>query len=278
MAQDIDITDNKYPLLLSKIPDPPKILYFKDKIHKDIFKNCLAVVGSRKMSLYGRRVINYIFSTLSKKVTIVSGFMYGVDAYAHETALRLGLKTIVVMPCGIDYIHPEDQKDLYKKILDSQGLILSEYPSDFKPKLWTYPKRNRIVAGLCMATLVVEADLHSGSLITANLAHSYGREVFVVPGSIFSNLSRGKIQISNLFAKEVCSGSEINKYLCLESFGIADSEYKGTPIIKLLNSIPLSIDEISENLSKPVSEVSSEITDLSIKGLISEEGGKFYAC
>lgn len=272
------MTDNKYPLLLGKIPDPPKTLYFKGKLDKDIIKKCLAVVGSRKMSLYGKRVINHVFSTLSKKITIVSGFMYGVDAYAHETALRVGLKTIVVMPCGIDYIHPEDQKGLYKKILDSQGLILSEYPSDFKPKLWTYPKRNRIVAGLSMAVLVVEADLHSGSLITANLAHSYGRDVFVIPGSIFSDLSRGKIQISNLFAKEISSGSEINKYLCLESSSANTSGYKITPIIELLNSTPLTIDEISENLSRPVTEISSEITDLSIKGLVSEEGGRFYAC
>lgn len=230
------------------------------------------------MSLYGRRVINHIFSTLSKKITIVSGFMYGVDVCSHEAALRHNLKTVAVMPCGIDYIHPEDQKNLYNSILSSGGLILSEYPADFKPKLWTYPKRNRIVAGLSKATLVIEAGANSGSLITAELANSYGREVFVVPGSIFSDLSTGKTHISNLFANSISSGCEINKFFGLEVSVVDNSEYKCNSIITLLNASPLTAGEISEALCKPISQVNGELTELGLQGLVSEESGRFYAC
>jgi DNA protecting protein DprA len=136
--------------------------------------------------------------------------MTGVDAEAHTQALRYGLKTIAVMPCGIDYIHPETQIDLYNQILCNNGLILSEYSCDLKPALWTYPRRNRIVAGIGKATLVVEASLNSGSLITARLANDYGRDVFISKN--FGELS-GVNLVDREFAKSVVSGSQINKHL-----------------------------------------------------------------
>ena len=209
----INLDNTKYPPLLREIPNPPKCLYYKGSLDERIFDKCLAVVGSRHMTGYGKKVIEYLFKTLSKDITIVSGFMSGVDVEAHEQALRFGLKTIAVMPCGIDHVYPRNQLNLYCKIISSGGLILSEYCGDLNPEIWMYPRRNRIVAGISKATLVIEASCDSGSVMTANIANSFGRRVFAVPGSIFSALSKGKVQMCNEYAKSVDSSFSINKYM-----------------------------------------------------------------
>jgi len=282
MAGEVNISDAKYPKLLKNIPSPPKKLYFKGNFCSEIFENCVAVVGSRKMSFYGEKVIEKIFSTLSKKITIVSGFMSGVDAESHRQALKFGLRTIAVMPCGIDYVHPENQVDLHEQIQNSGGLVISEYEGEFKPKIWTYPKRNRIVAGLSKSVIVIEASTNSGSLITARLADSYGREVFVIPGSIFSNLSAGKVQISSEFAKNIDSGFYINKFLGLsdvsESFSTPGREESGGEILESLRNSPMTLNELSQHLSVGVPDISTQLTLFSLEGSVSERGGKFYAC
>lgn len=282
MAGVVNIFDSLYPRLLNEIPSPPKKLYYKGVLKESVFDNCLAVVGSRKMSLYGEKAIEKIFSVLSKDITIVSGFMYGVDAEAHRQAIKFGLKTIAVMPCGIDYIHPENQKDLYEKIIESSGLILSEFESLFKPKLWTYPRRNRIVAGLCQAVLIIEASSNSGSLITARMANLFGRRVFVIPGSIFSNLTTGKVQISNEFAKTIDSGLYINEFFNLKVFqqlGFDCKEESSNPILKILKDNPMTVDDLKKYLPlKNISQISTELTLLTISNLVLERGGVFYAC
>jgi len=281
----VNISDFSYPKLLKEIPSPPKKIYFKGNYCPEIFRNCLAVVGSRRMSIYGVKVIEKIFSVLSREISVVSGFMSGVDAESHKQAIRFGLKTIAVMPCGIDYIHPESQADLYENILKNKGLILSEFPGNFKPKTWTYPKRNRIVAGLSRAVLVIEASEKSGSLITARMANCYGREVFVVPGSIFSNLSKGKIQISNEFATNIDSGFYINSFFGFKTGDIkceSGREGKRSPgnnkILEILKNSPMTIDELSEYFSVDIPKLNAELTLLSVSGLVSESEGKFYAC
>jgi DNA processing protein len=281
MAGMVKITDSAYPKLLKNIPAPPPALYFKGNLCKEIFDNCIAVVGSRNMSLYGKRVVEKILSVFSKEITVVSGFMTGVDAEAHRQAMKFGLSTIAVMPCGVDYIHPEEQEDLYDEIISGNGLIISEYEGIFKPRIWTYPKRNRIVSGLSRAVIVIEAAKNSGSLITARFAHSYGREVFVVPGSIFSNLSSGKVQIANEFAKLLDSGSYINKILGLgleKNCRVVLLDGKNNSILNTLNDMPMTIDELSECLSTDVSNLSTQLTLLSMDGLVKEQGGRFYAC
>ena len=281
MAGVVDIFDTLYPKLLKDIPGPPKKIYYKGVLEENIFENCLAVVGSRKMSLYGERAIEKIFSVLSKEITIVSGFMYGVDAEAHRQAIKFGLKTVAVMPCGIDYIHPENQSDLYEKILNSSGLILSEFEGCFKPQMWTYPRRNKIVAGLCKAVLVIEASSNSGSLITARMANSFGRSVFVIPGSIFSNLTEGKIQISNEFAKTIDSGFYINDFFNLKTpclLNIDQDEESSSTLLKILKDNPMTIDDLKKYLPlKNISEISTELTLLTMSNLVSERGGVFYA-
>jgi len=279
MAGAVNYTDTAYPKMLLQIPSPPKKLYFKGNYSEEIFENSLAVVGSRKMSPYGERALEKIFSTLSPEITIVSGFMHGVDAEAHRKALKFGLNTIAVMPCGVDLVHPGDQKNLYEEIV-SKGLVISEYDGYFEPKVWTYPRRNRVVAGLSRAVLVIEAALNSGSLITARMAHSFGREVFVVPGSIFSDLNSGKVQISNEFAKTIDSGSYINKYFnlnCTENI-FKENKMDKNEILNYLKSTPMTIDDLKKQFpEKDISQISAEITLLTMNNLVVEREGIFYA-
>jgi len=195
--------DKEYPSLLKKIgKDAPKQLYCKKSAYsfdKSIFENCLAVVGSRKLTHYGKQAIERIVGELALAgITIVSGFMYGGDAVAHQTAVKVKGRTIAVMPCGVDRISPEDQEELYNEIIENNGMIISEYEGNMAPALWTYPRRNRIVAGLSKAVLVIEAGEKSGSLITANLAKKFKRKIFAVPGPITSSVSIG----TNMLIKE----------------------------------------------------------------------------
>jgi len=198
MQGEVDLNSPEYPALLQKIEDPPKKLFYKGDYDNEIFERCVAVVGSRKMTRYGRDVTEEIVEVLvSAGITVVSGFMYGVDAASHVAALRNHGRTIAVMPCGIDVIHPAYQGDLYEEILEKGGLVVSEYESTTPPAVWTYPRRNRIIAGLSDITIIVEAGKESGSLITAGLAKEYGRKVFAVPGSIFSDVSFGTNKLIN---------------------------------------------------------------------------------
>jgi len=136
MQGQLVIDDALYPKFLRQIRKPPKVLYYKGNLDPTIFENCLAVVGSRRMTSYGRRVVKkLLYDLVATGVTIVSGFMYGIDACAHEAALAVGGRTIAVMPCGIDYIHPENQEDLYNQVLENNGLVLSETAGELKPQI-----------------------------------------------------------------------------------------------------------------------------------------------
>jgi len=179
----INRQDKRYPELLKKIgKEAPEKLYYKGEWPLDtaqgkdnIFDNCLAAVGSRRLTSYGRKITEQLVTEIAAAgVTIVSGFMYGGDEAAHRATIEAGGITIAVMPCGIDMIHPEYQEELYNKILENKGLIVSEFEGKFPPADWTYPRRNRIVAGLSKAVLIVEAGLNSGTLITAELAKKFG--------------------------------------------------------------------------------------------------------
>ena len=198
MAEVIEVNSKKYPKNLKEalgnlIPSlGPKKLYYKGNWDESLFENCLAVVGSRHLTYYGRKATEQLVTEAAAAgLTIVSGFMYGGDEAAHSAAVKCGGKTIAVMPCGIDLVHPETQKKLYQEILDKGGLIISEYEGSAQPQTFTYVQRDRIVAGLCKAVFVVEAALGSGSLITASYAKKFGRKIFALPGPITSELSKG---------------------------------------------------------------------------------------
>ena len=291
----ITLQDKKYPQLLKEIPDSPKRLYYKGEWNDDIFTNCLAVVGTRQMTAYGRRITEQLVSEIAAAgITIVSGFMYGVDATAHKAALRVGGRTIAVMPCGIDLIHPEHQVDLYNEILspyeksskegETNGLIISEWEGTFAPVLWSYPKRNRIVAGLSKATLVIEAGEKSGSFITANFARKYKRKLFAVPGPITSSVSLGTARLLQEGAAVVITAQDVLEYYQTQSPLPLKKRSKSSKdngiehkILDYLDREALEIDELARVLHIPVAQIGTTLSLMQLQGLVLQEEGRYYA-
>lgn len=280
----VDIKSDEYPVLLRQISDPPPKLYFKTEWNPEIFTNCLSVVGSRKMTRYGENITDSVISAIAGEgITIISGFMYGIDAQAHNAAIEAGGKTIAVMPCGIDIIHPEYQVNLYNNIIQHKGMIVSEYPGNTPPALWTYPRRNRIIAGLSPILLVVEAGEKSGALITAKIAKKYNKKIFAVPGPLTSSVSLGTVKLikngAGIFTDVQDILIEYGKTKKNELF--SKKEFYGlnrtqTKILKLLENEPLSIDEISRYVGKKISEIGADITVLALKKHLSLSEGKYY--
>jgi DNA processing protein len=289
--QVIDINNKKYPKFLKETgKDAPKQLYYKESWKPDIFENCLAVVGSRRMTAYGRQVAEKLVGeAASAGLTIVSGFMYGVDAVSHKAALSVGGRTIAVMPCGIDLIHPAYQQDLYFGILNNNGLVISEYEGKRQPEIWTYPRRNRIVAGLSRAVLIIEAGEKSGSLITAEFAKKYKRKIFVVPGPITSENSKGIMKLIKQGAEPINSASDIiNFYKASSDFALplgwacaspGEAQAQNSTERKIsdkLRAEAMNIDELANFLKISAAELGTILSIMQLQGLIKEEGGKFY--
>jgi len=297
MEDVIAINDSKYPELLKKINNPPERIYYKGDWpaspsqggDDSIFENCLGVVGSRRMTTYGKQITNQLVTKIAGAgVTIVSGFMYGIDATAHRAALNGEGKTIAVMPCGVDIVHPGYQKELYKKILERGGLIISEFEKGFPPDTWTYPKRNRIVAGLSKAVMVVEAAKKSGSLITANFAKKYKRKLFAVPGPLTSASSQGTTQLIKEGADIVTSPGDILDFYniksktgkdSLNSFSLNSFQNLNElekRIMKKLEQEPMEIDALARSMNLPISKINTTLSFMQLKSLIKEENGKYY--
>jgi len=288
MENIVSITDSHYPELLKQLGnDAPKQLYYKGNWDDSIFENCLAVVGSRRMSSYGRQITEKLVGGIaSRGITIVSGFMYGVDAVSHQAALEAGGRTIAVMPCGIDLIHPEYQEELYQEILKKDGLVISEYEGNFLPTLWTYPRRNRLVAGLSKAVMVVEAGEKSGSLITANFAKKLKRKIFAVPGPLTSSLSVGICQLIKEGAEVVTGPGDILDYYNIRypisDIGPTETETRVSAssieqrIIQELQKEPMEIDVLARILEISIAKLGTIMSMMQLKGLIFNESGKYY--
>ncbi len=211
----VTVFDKSYPKLLAQIYDPPQVLYFKGR-EEVLNSRSLAVVGTRKMTDYGKLVTNRFTKELvSAGLTIVSGLAKGVDSQAHWTTLQAGGQTVAVLGGGLNHIFPFENRSLAEKIASGAGAVISEYPPDSKPQPGNFPARNRIISGLSIATLVVEAAADSGSLITARLAIEQGRDVFAIPGPVTSDLSRGPIDLIKMGAAAIFDPKEI-----LEELGI----------------------------------------------------------
>ncbi|WP_066365005.1 DNA-processing protein DprA [Neobacillus fumarioli] len=205
----ITIFDKVYPQYLKEIYQPPWVLFAKGDVSLLEVEPKLAVVGSRQATQYGKNAIRMLFPELIKSgVLIVSGLAKGIDALAHEYAMKNGGKTIAVIAGGLYHIYPKENLKLALEMMKS-GLILSEYPPDTKPLKWHFPARNRIISGMSRGTLIVEAKRKSGSLITANYAVHEGREVFSLPGSIFNPYSIGANELIQQGAKLVISAEDI---------------------------------------------------------------------
>ena len=184
------INSGDYPESLRPMENSPMILYKIGDL--DTIERGVAIVGSRKPSLYGKNTVATIVRGIRDlNPTIISGMAYGIDAQAHLQALDNDLKTVCVLGCGVDFIYPKTNRQIYQRVIESGGLIVSEYPPDSKPRPYRFPLRNRIISGLSHAVIVVEAKEKSGSLITATIAATQGKEVFAVPGPINSPLSKG---------------------------------------------------------------------------------------
>ncbi|MRX70581.1 DNA-protecting protein DprA [Bacillus lacus] len=208
----ITILDDKYPPLLKEIYDPPALLYCKG--NTDLLGiRSLSVVGTRTPSSYGKNMISSLLSPLLKDGWVmISGLAEGIDALAHQEAIRQSGKTIGVIAGGHRHIYPSSNKEL-AAIMAKEHLILSEYPPDTRPKKWQFPLRNRIISGLSMGTLVVEAKEKSGSLITASAALNEGREVFAVPGNILQDTAKGTNRLIQQGAKLVMTAEDITEEL-----------------------------------------------------------------
>jgi len=280
----ITLRDKNYPALLRKIgKDAPEKIYYKGEWNNEIFENCLAVVGSRRLTSYGRKMTEQLVTEIAASgVTIVSGFMYGGDEAAHRAAAEAGGRTIAVMPCGIDMIHPEYQEELYKKILENKGLIISEFEGSFPPANWTYPRRNRIVAGLSKAVLIVEAGLNSGTLITAEYAKKFGRKIFAVPGPLTSEVSKGTAQLIKEGAEVVTEARDILKdyNISLTKPNLAKPSLKmggiEQEIINQLQKEPMEADGLARMLGMSVSKIGTTLSLMQLKGFINQEGGKYH--
>ncbi len=283
----ITLESAQYPRLLKAIADPPKKLFFKGNWQADLFDNCLAVVGPRKMTRYGAEITDILVSQIaSAGITIVSGFMYGIDARAHQAAVNSGGRTIAVMPCGIERIHPSYQERLHCEIIENNGLIISEHEGSYPPLLWTYPRRNRIVAGLSRAVMVVEAGPKSGSLITARLAKKYQRKVFVVAGQINSTLFKGVKQLIKDGADIVTEANDVLRYYgadreeqeCSFNGAVPEVELSGVEalIVKELSAESLEIDVLSRRLKISAAKLGTTISLMELNGIVAKAAGKYY--
>src|SRR3989344_637927 len=251
---------------LLDLSTPPKELFFCGNFDPEIFASCIGVVGSRKMTDYGSRVVEKIVPDLIfKNQTIISGFMYGVDKYAHQTCVDYGGKTVAVLGWGIDTKLTGDDLKLAKKIVESGGLLLSEWEAQ-KATPWTFPARNRIVAALSHEVIVVEAAQKSGSLITARIATKLKRKLWAVPGPITSRTCEG----TNLL---IASGKA---QLWLGKSASTNLSLNEDPILALLDQEALGANEIARKLVQPVSQIGAQLSLLLLSGQVLEKGGKDY--
>lgn len=277
--------DSAFPKLLLEIPKYPPILYYKG-IMRDNDELCLAVVGTRMITNYGRVVTPQIVEPLTDAgAVIVSGMAFGVDSTAHEIAVKKNRRTIAVLGGGLDEksLYPKQHALLAKQILDAGGALISEYPIGTPNFKQNFVARNRIISGLCVATLVIECDLKSGTLITAKHALDQNRQIYAVPGPIYSPQSQGPNNLIKMGAKAVTQASDILDDLNLKTLPqqqttqdlFGDSKEEVT-LLKLLTFEPIAINDLIKQSALPAAAVSSALTFLEMKGKIKNLGGQQY--
>ncbi len=279
------IWPGNFPYLLQQINDPPKYIYLQGDIPSQENYTYLTVVGSRKYSSYGKQVCQKLISGLANfPIVVVSGLAIGIDTIAHRAALDCGLKTISVPGSGLDnlVLYPRSNHALAREILESGGAIISELEPKEKATIWSFPKRNRIMAGLSKATLIIEASEKSGTLITARLALDYNRDVLVVPNSILHIGSNGSNNLIKQGAIPVSSVDDIIEVLGFkkenkkntrqdQTLKLSESEKN---ILDKLKTGPLTKDELTQKTGLTTSEINSAISLMELRGLIKNQFGK----
>jgi len=280
----ITFSDSDYPNLLRHIHDPPPVLYVYGSVHADSLN--IAIVGSRNATSYGLTVTQHLTADLSQReFTIVSGMARGIDSAAHAGTLAAGGKTIAVLGCGLGTIYPAENRKLFHRIAEN-GAVISEFSYTAPPEAHHFPIRNRIISGLSLGTVIVEATHQSGSLITARLAAEQGREVFAVPGSVTSFKSMGTHSLIKQGAKLVEHADDIVEELNITREAPRDDT--GIPsgirltsaekkVLDKLSPYPIHIDKLVRELSLSAGDVSSLLLQLELKGLVTQSPGKLFS-
>lgn len=270
--------DEMYPRMLREIDQPPPILYQKGEILPED-ETAVAIVGTRRVTAYGRGVTEDLAAYLARnRVTVVSGLARGVDAIAHRSALRAGGRTIAVLGSGVDRIYPPEHQQLAAEIVES-GAVVSDYPPGTAPESNNFPPRNRIISGLSLAVVVVEASDSSGALITASFAADQNRDVLAVPGNITSPNSRGTNLLIQNGARPLLKPEDVMEVLNLEQVNTRRMARKLLPadvteeqILNVIAENTLSVDEISFLSGLPIEIVSATLAMMELKGLVRNSG------
>ncbi len=278
----ISYLDKAYPALLREISSPPPLLYYRGTLPEPN-QLCVSVVGTRKMSSYGRSATHTICDDLvANNVTIVSGLAYGIDATAHKVAVEHKKPTIAVVACGLrdEDLYPRANSQLARNILNTGGTLLSEYPIATPALKQYFIARNRIIAGLSMGTVVVESSLKSGALITARYAIEQNRSVYAVPGSIFSSESAGPNSLLKLGAKAITSGLDILEDLNITYSAIVPEPALYTPkerlVVQCLSAEPKTTSELIKDTNLTTAELVATLTFLEMKGIVKNLGAQQY--
>jgi DNA processing protein len=274
--------DERYPARLKEIDSPPPVLYARGKI-ESVDRYAVAIVGTRRLSPYGRAIAHEISAGLAANgITIVSGLARGIDGIAHRAAIGIGGRTLAVLGSGLDRIYPPEHQNLAAEITQ-HGAVLSDYPLGTPPEGRNFPPRNRIISGLSLAVIVVEAGESSGALITANFAAEHGREVFAVPGSIQSKASKGTNRLILNGATPYLSINDVLEALNLELIArqehvedfLPDDEVEGVIYGKLTGD-PIHVDDLQVECGLPVSVITATLSMLELKGRARRVGGMNY--
>ena len=274
--------DEAYPERLRTIQQPPPVLYLRGALQpEDAW--AVAVVGTRRVTRYGRQVSEEVAAALARQgVTVVSGLARGVDGVAHRAALQAGGRTLAVLGCGVDCIYPPEHRTLAEEI-QTAGALLSDYPPGTPPDAANFPARNRLISGLALAVVVVEAGETSGALITARFALEQGREVFAVPGGIYAPMSKGPNRLLKQGAHPLLSVDDLLEILDISQvqqyrqarLALPDDPVESA-LLERLQQEPLHVDELRALVDLPIEQVSAALTMMELKGLVRQVGAMHY--
>ncbi len=271
--------DEAYPRRLKEIDQPPPVLYLRDNLQPED-EWAVAIVGTRGITAYGRQVTAEIASVLARRgVTVISGLARGVDAEAHKAALNAGGRTLAVLGSGVDQIYPPEHRQLANQIIAS-GALMSDYAPGTPPDGVNFPPRNRIISGLSMAVIVIEAGERSGALITAEFAADQGREVFAVPGNINAPKSVGCNRLIHQGARPLLTPEDVLESLDLASFqqqrvarAVLPKDEVEARLLSVLTREPMHVDDIRARVDMPIEKVSATLALMELKGMVRQLGG-----
>ncbi len=274
--------DEGYPRRLKDINQPPPVVYVRGEVTPQD-EWAVAVVGTRRITPYGRQVTEEVAAFLARNgVTVVSGLARGIDSTAHKAALNAGGRSIAVLGSGVDRIYPDENRELAEKMIE-RGALISDYPLGTPPEGTNFPPRNRLISGLCIAVVIVEAGHKSGALITANFAVNQGREVFAVPGNIFAPQSKGTNRLVRDGAHPLLSPEDLLAALDLtmvtehqSARTVLPADATEAALFEILGHEPMHVDEIGLLAKLPIAQVSSSLALMELKGMVRQVGGMQY--